>query len=368
VIVLDTNQLRHAAFPQGAVLGMLRKIAEISEQTLALPQMVVVEHVAHHRHEIEVSLTSARKALGTLAKAFAQDLTKSISGLSGEDGAEKRRVELESSFTVLPTPPGAAEEALAREANRQPPAEQVWVDSDGRPVKAHGARDAVIWLTILEAAGSTDEELWFVSKDGDFGNGDKSDFHEALRDEANDKLGENSGRLRLLSGGVDQLLKELATPAEAPTNLAAMLQGPVVAYAVHLVMQGPDVFFGLLPPNLPIGFHGAYQSQMIKLDETAVRKTKTYQVGDHLWVSAQLGCRAHKSYEYAVTDDSRGLISPRTLTVRFRFEATVLLEIDNDSARSAEVVALGPLILEETTRLVGTSAPDTDALPTASPE
>jgi hypothetical protein len=29
VIVLDTNQLRTKAFPHGAVLGMLRKIAEI---------------------------------------------------------------------------------------------------------------------------------------------------------------------------------------------------------------------------------------------------------------------------------------------------------------------------------------------------
>ncbi|WP_328500371.1 hypothetical protein OG828_06210 [Streptomyces sp. NBC_00457] len=76
MIVLDTNQLRHAAFPQGAVLGM-------------------------------------------------------------------PRVELESSFTVF--------------------------DNDGRPVQAHGARDAVIWLTILEAAGGTGEELWFVSKDGGFG-------------------------------------------------------------------------------------------------------------------------------------------------------------------------------------------------------
>ncbi|MCX5097769.1 hypothetical protein OOK36_56050 [Streptomyces sp. NBC_00365] len=66
MIVLDTNQLRHAAFPHGAVLGMLRKIAEISGMTLALPEMVVIEHVAHHRHEIEVSLTSARKALAAL--------------------------------------------------------------------------------------------------------------------------------------------------------------------------------------------------------------------------------------------------------------------------------------------------------------
>jgi hypothetical protein len=346
VIVLDTNQLFHAAFPHGAVLGMLRKIAEISGQTLALPEMVVVEHVAHHRHEIEVNLTDARKALSPLGKAFDMDLTETIAPLSGEHGAEKRRVELESSFTVLPTPPGAAEEALAREANRLPPAEQVWVDNDGNSVKARGARDAVIWLTLLETAGKTDEEVLFVSQDRDFGNAKRDDFHDGLRDEAKAKLGETAERLRLLSGGVDQLLKELATPAEQPENLEALLQDPVVAYAVHLAMQDPDVFMGLLPPNLPIGFHGAYRSQMVELEETSVKRTKTYQVGDRLWVSAQLGCLASKSYDYELLR-AGGTTSPRTLVVWFRFEATVLLEIDNGTARSAEVVSRGPLILED---------------------
>ncbi|MDH6499579.1 PIN domain-containing protein [Streptomyces sp. SAI-149] len=362
MIVLDTNQLRHAAFPQGAVLGMLRKIAEISGQTLALPEMVVIEHVAHHRHDIEQALTSARKALGTLGKAFDEDLNKLIAHLSPDEGAQKRHAELESGFAVLPTPSGAAEEALTREANRLPPAEQVWVDSEGKSVKAHGARDAVIWLTILEAASKTDEQVWFVSRDGDFGNADKTDFHVSLRSEANNKLGEESDRLRLLSGGVDQLLGELATPAQAPEDLAAMLQGPVVAYAVHLAVQGPDVFFALLPPNLPIGFDsGAYRSQMISLDETNVRKTKTYKVGDRLWVSAQLGCQAHKNYDYSVR--RAGAALPETLTVRFRFEATVLLEIDKGTARSAEVVSLGPLNLESRTRIAGGSAHDADALP-----
>ncbi|WKX69407.1 hypothetical protein [Streptomyces sp. XD-27] len=74
MIVLDTNQLEHVAFPHGAVLGMLRKIAELQQQSLAIPEMVVVEHVAHYRHRVEQALTTARKALATLDKAFDQDL------------------------------------------------------------------------------------------------------------------------------------------------------------------------------------------------------------------------------------------------------------------------------------------------------
>ncbi|MCX5097772.1 PIN domain-containing protein [Streptomyces sp. NBC_00365] len=301
-----------------------------------------------------------------LGKAFDTDLASTITPFSAEHGAEKRRAELEHGFTVLPTPPGAAEEALAREANRHPPAEQVWVDSDGKSVKARGARDALIWLTILETASTTNEVVWFVSQDGDFGNAGRSDFHDVLRAEANAKLGEDSDRLRLLSGGVDDLLDELATKADAPEDLAAMLQGPVVAYAVHLATQGPNLFLGLLPPSLPIGIEGAYRSQMIKLVETSVRKNKTYEVGDRLWVSAQLGCRAYKSYDYSVLQ--AGAVIPQTLAVQFRFEATVLLEIENGRTRSAEVVSLGSPIIEGTTHITGVTEFGSDTPPVVTPE
>jgi len=351
VIVLDTNQLRHAAFPHGAVLGMLRKIAKLGGHTLALPEMVVIEHVAHQRHEIEKSLTAARKALTTLGKAFGQNLTERVEDLSAEDATGKLQAALEDSFTVLPTPPGAANEALAREANRRPPAEQVWEDSDGKPVKARGARDAVIWLTLLEAASQANEEIWFVSQDRDFGNDSKSDFHGALRDEAQSTLGNNAERLRLLSGGIDQLLGELATPTKAPENLASMLKSSVVAYAVHLAMGGPDLFLGLLP-TLPVGVGGALTSQSIALDESRVIKSRTYQVDDRIWVSAQLACLAHKSYHYS-TVEGAGVFSTSTTKVTFRFEATILLEIENGKARSAEAVSLGPITVNETAQTPG---------------
>lgn len=337
MIVLDTNQLEHVAFPHGAVLGMLRKIAELQQQSLAIPEMVVVEHIAHYRHRVEQALTTARKALATLDKAFDQDLLSHVEGLSVDAAAEKQQAALGKSFKILPTPSGAAEEALRREANRIAPSEQVWEVGNGKPMKARGARDVTIWLTLLECARSTDAPVWFVSQDGDFG---KDDFHAVLREEAERELGSGAGRLRLLHRGIDQLLRELAEPTQKPAELARILKGPVVAYAVHIALTEADVFARLLPriprdPNYTAIPYGS-----VALGSHDVKRTETYQVGDRLWVSAQLRWQAAANFERFMQPSA-----PRSLTpgIEFSFDATVLLEIENGEPRSAEVVSLGPL-------------------------
>jgi hypothetical protein len=256
---------------------------------------------------------------------------------------------LENSFVVLPTPTGAGDEALAREANRRPPAERVWEDAEGKPVKARGARDAVIWLTLLESASRTSEDIWFVSMDRDFGNEDKSDFHDVLRDEARTRFGENADRLRLLSGGIDQLLRELATPTKAPQDLETLLQNALVAHAVHIAMRGPDLFMALLPTS---SARMGFESQGLRLDESRIVRSTTYQVGDRIWVSAQLACRATKTYRYSVPDTA-GILSARLTKVVLRFEATVLMDLENGKAHSAEAVSLGPIAIEGTTHHPG---------------
>ncbi|MFE2823469.1 PIN domain-containing protein [Streptomyces sp. NPDC059271] len=342
MIALDTNQLRHAAFPHGPILGMLRKIAEVHQRALVLPEMVAVEHVAHHKHDIEQALGAARRALTVLEGTFGQDLVSSLGSLTGHDAAEMRRQQLESVFQILPTPAGAAEEALRREANRLPPAEQTWSTNDGKPVKARGARDSVIWLTLLAAAKATGHDLWFVSQDQDFG---KDDFHPALRQEARARLVGDDQRLRLLSGGVDQLLSELADPGTVPQDLPKSLQSPVVAHAVNIAIKNANLFMGLLPPR-PAGTD--WLSSGITLEELTVKRSKAYTVGDALWVSAHVHCRAAKIYNFAYADGQVGVnLTPQTVKAPVKFEAALLLEFDGAALRSAEVVSHGAIFAQQ---------------------
>lgn len=59
-----------------------------------------------------------------------------------------RREAIEEGFKILPTPADAEHDALIREIHRVRPANPEWNDEKG----GSGARDAVIWLTVLAAA------------------------------------------------------------------------------------------------------------------------------------------------------------------------------------------------------------------------
>ncbi|MFE5680252.1 PIN domain-containing protein [Streptomyces erythrochromogenes] len=332
MIVLDTNQLKHASFPHGAVLGMLRKIAALHGRQLALPEMTVTEHVAHHQHDTETDLNAARKALTALGKTFGQDLASAIDTLAPEQAADRRRTALEGVFEVLPTPAGAAEEALRREANRIPPAEQRWTDAQNTEVKARGARDVAIWLTLLDAASRLDGDIWFVTLDQDFG---RTDFHPVLRDEARDRLGDGCSRLRLLPGGIDELLRELATPTSPPADLSELLDSPVAFHAVTIALTNEGLLLQLMrhvAPATPVA------GGNLHIHPEKVKRSSAYTVGDSTWVSAQVDWRG-----FQVLHGYGGETSMWDRTANFRIETTVLLEVHDGLLRSAEVTSATPI-------------------------
>lgn len=350
MIVLDTNQLQSAVFPHGAVMNMLTKIAELNDRTLAIPHMVAVEDIAHHQHTIEVALKSARKAADTLDQALGSELMMGLRQLSGSVAAQKRREALKAVFQILPTPPGAAEEALRREANRQPPAEQTWVDNDGKSVKARGARDVAIWLSILEAARSTDGEVWFVSQDADFG---RENFHPTLREEAERRLGNAHTRLRLLNGGIEELLSELAEPASEPKELRAWLQADIVGEAVSAQLGGSHTFFRLMPEPDPLVTTQAMKAVGTEVSVQEVRRTRTYKVGDRTWSSAQLRCQGAKKYNFlrdGYFPQEQGEFRPWSAETGFACDVTVLAEVSQAQLSSIEITSVGHLTITATSQ------------------
>ena len=92
-----------------------------------------------------------------------------------DDTVEQWRTHLEGRFRIVETPANAANEALAREIHRIPPTR------DGK-----GARDAVIWLSIIDDIKGTDGESNFLitSNKNDFASPqDPNSFHPALLEE-----------------------------------------------------------------------------------------------------------------------------------------------------------------------------------------
>jgi hypothetical protein len=207
VFVLDTNQLDTLGGPHSPLLAILQRVASAHDTQLAIPDMVLTEHLAHHRRDVGKQLGAIRAALRELDKLDAgADLTLP----TVEPSIDRRREEMHERFVVLPAPHGAAQEALEREAFRRRPADVTW------DKKGAGARDVVIWLTVLDAMARDDcDGIVFVSADGDFTNS-AGDVHPELRDEIIGR-GLDPGQLTICRG-VPALLEEYAEKVEIPSE------------------------------------------------------------------------------------------------------------------------------------------------------
>jgi hypothetical protein len=342
MIVLDSNQLRQAAPPDGALLSLLRKLGESSGHVLAIPQMVLDEYLGFYEYEVQEALDALHKAARKLSRQFEQDISGQVPRLDAAEAVQRRQKSIEDVFTILPTPDGAEHEALIREIRRLRPA--TLERGNG---KGGGARDVVIWLTILNAEAH-DGEVLFLSQDGDFGSA--AGWHPDLAAEI------SGASLRLLHDGISQLIAELATPASAPADIMALLRDPVITGAVASFYVGPDVFFALVSqvttpsggPGIMIGSSAPTMTPVEQLGQA-----HAYSVDEVTWLSIRVRWQADK--EYTITaGSSAGVGGPIarpiswpsrwSASVQFEVENTLLIEINQDGEPvSAEVTRSGIL-------------------------
>ncbi|MCQ9130284.1 hypothetical protein [Streptomyces hilarionis] len=259
LIVLDTDRLELADFPDGGVFRMLHTMANLRGHTLAVPQTVAIEHLARHHF-------AARQSAGS----------------SSDDAARRRREALHSYFTILPTPEGAAAEALDRVAERRLPARAASVDGDVGKAEGHGIRDTVVWLTLLAAFEDRNQMLWFLSGNQAFAA--RGAFHPDLRAEAEQRLGtDRSLFLGLMRDGIPALLRRWGTKvAVNAQDMDRLVQSAAVAQQVRALITGPVRPFA---PDFPVRDTGP-----LALDGWLGRP-RAYQVDDRLWVPSRIRWR-----------------------------------------------------------------------------
>ncbi|MFI5823757.1 hypothetical protein ACIA8I_32420 [Streptomyces rishiriensis] len=256
LIVLDTDQLELVGFPDGAVFKMLHTTAHLHGHTLAVPQTVAIEHLAHHRFEAE-----------------------QLTGRPPEEAAQRRREALHASFTILPTPQGAREEALDRVANCRLPARTVPVERDDGKVKAHAIRNTVVWLTLLDAFEARNQQVWLLS--GDQGFAARSAFHPDLRAEAGQRLGtERSLFLGLMKEGIPALLKRWGTKVTVSSqDLNLLVRSEAVVQQVRTTVTAPVRPFA---PDFPLS-----STSLLAFDGRLGRPL-AYQIHDRLWAPSRI--------------------------------------------------------------------------------
>jgi predicted nucleic acid-binding protein len=143
MIILDTNQLLANRSLDTPALTLVQTIAHMTEQRLAIPDLVAEEFAARRNHTLEErqeKVIAAAKEVRALIPGW-------VFTPPGPTGLWVVEVwnKLRGLFEILPVSANNAREALFREAHRRRPASTSWESDGGR-----GARDACIWLDALD--------------------------------------------------------------------------------------------------------------------------------------------------------------------------------------------------------------------------
>ncbi|MFJ9895946.1 hypothetical protein ACIQPR_21780 [Streptomyces sp. NPDC091280] len=262
LIVFDADQLELVGFPDGAVFRMLHAAARLNGHTLAVPQAVAIEYLAHP--PVDAQPSTERPP---------------------EEAAQRRLDALQAYFTVLPTPEGAAEEALKRVADRRVPghAQSDTGEDDGK-AEERAVQDTVVWLTLLDAFEAHNRMLWFLSDNHNFAQ--RSAFHPDLRAEAEQRLGtDRSLLLGLMRDGVPTLLKRWGTRVRMNTrDLDLLVRSDAVAQQVRNTVTRPARPFATdfsVPSTTLLAFDGR------------LGRPHAQQVTDRLWLTSRIRWRCY---------------------------------------------------------------------------
>lgn len=153
---LDRVALTIAAQQLGQRVVMVGLTADEAEATL--------------RRDLSESWSAYEDARKKINKLFDRDALDQVPS-SLHDVVADWRTSLERHIDLIPVAERAAEAALQREIARKPPAKAL-LDGKGKDQGGAGARDAAMWLTIVEDHKSRDEPGYFITKNAsDFGKG-----------------------------------------------------------------------------------------------------------------------------------------------------------------------------------------------------
>lgn len=209
--VLDTN-----VFGTGANLGSplwvsLKRLCSEHGILLCIPDVVLRESVNLRRDQYHEARKDFLDANNRISKFY--DLPGVYVPDPDEVAADWQN-DLTSMFRILQGAPDDALEALEREASRTPPAR------GGR-----GARDSLIWLTVLRSA-TPGVTVHFVSRNTrDFGTNNGDALHSDLAEETRDVAGEVQ-----YHSSLDSLFDALAVRVDGPDLSDPEEFTPLVAF------------------------------------------------------------------------------------------------------------------------------------------
>lgn len=188
MIIFDTNILRGVT-RRNPKFDVLRVLKRSGVQSAGIPWMVLEELTAKQVLEYTSSYEQAAAAIRSLNRRIPWAIPARFDAVrETERASEYWRGQYEEVLEIIPTSEESAKEALAREAYCQKPAKT-------DPGSKGGARDAAIWLSVVQYLKKNPaEEVFFVTNNtDDFGDGTR--YPEPMASD----LGDMQARLTILT-------------------------------------------------------------------------------------------------------------------------------------------------------------------------
>jgi hypothetical protein len=247
--------------------------------------------------------------------------------------AQQWRADLQQSFTLLDAPSGAADEALRREAHRIAPTR-----STGPKGSGSGARDALIWLTVLDARRqeSASGVTYFVTNNpADFGDGQ---LLPPLQREVDEVA--TPASFRYLTS-MTQLLETLATPAGHAPTADELVASHELRAAVGKVLKDIEI----------IGLGASWLTEALRpeisgLSLRSAEAGRAYEVGGRRFAAVSTDWDAVTSTFSLSTKADSGLFEA---VHHYTARLLLLVEFGDDGRVTAvDVASAGPLIYGRT--------------------
>jgi hypothetical protein len=311
VIALDANVLRGLSFPRDVALSMLEALARDKSHRLVLPETVLNEYLSHRKSEYETALEEADRAAAVMlgGPAFpGREHWQQPPHPPVEQLVAAVEDQLRGRFDILPLAGEQAIEALRREAFRIAPARTT--EPPG------GARDASIWLSLVDWCGrNPDEEVYLVTHDNGL-------LSRALDAEEPPNL----HRVK----GIHEALATLATPIDHPADLLPLLlTEEVVSTAVSEAVAHTGPFRALMStvPNMTDTMLGWWSPEIVKLvriDKEKDRRHRAYEINGRKWVTTRATWR--------VVLTVNAYPGQRRWTFTYEVETTIVVRLDATGA------------------------------------
>jgi hypothetical protein len=324
VIILDANVVPREAGLDGLEFVALLAVAAETGHVVALPSVALVECVARFERDLRERHAKLLESVVAINKLVVEKIA--APRLPILDLAVSYEERLRARLEVLPLPDGAGEEAMRREARREPPA------------KNGGTRDAAIWLSAVAAARAVTSDVYFVSKNSkDFG-------QDALPPKLQDDIASFSGRFSYLSTttSVIEQLAEYREPPEAALITAQPALREVLTrdLEAEALQELPTLLEIRRDPEFDL-----WASEVRQLELVEAASVRRYRVGGLDLVTLRVTARYNRVLTRRSLEAPSENTGNRSWLMRLQRQISILVRLDGPAVTTTTIVTRSPTLM-----------------------